>query len=572
MTCGARWIRAGVLIAGYIALRWWIPQWLWVVWIGCFGLWLRRLAGRATSDPAVSRIVMAGYAVRVGLALALFAISLWHLPFASELQVGRGFWSFSGDAAYYDDAAHQTVHAWATGTPVSRQFWERRFILWVSLLYALVGPYPLNGVLVNVFVGSLIPLLGMRLLGLFTAKRRAHQLCVALLAFWPSLLLWSTQLLKDVWVVAGILLVLYAVSELSRRVSSGTLGRQPRRAGLLMAAALAGWWVVASLRTYPGAILFAAFAAAFGCWWFRTLWVERRTGFVGRRQSLVLFAVVAFGAACATVISAVDFVGLAVKAPSQKIWQLYGKDALNQTTGAVLTQLEQLVVQSPDAAVSAGAERLVARATAIVADRMRAEGRPMESIDTEGLTRVAAELLNDPTVFSRSLISNRFGAQAVQIIREFRPTVIEPYVYMSLSKLNDRRIGYAQGQGAMACDRDVRIDHPLGFIRHIPRAMVQALFGPLPSLWRGAQARMYVGEMALIYVLSPGLCFVVYALWRRRELHSWFLLAYLLLMPLLFGMVIANLGILFRLRLMFLVPWLALLPLLFVESPDKAHG
>lgn len=556
-----RWLG---LAAGLLLMRIAAPQWLWVVLAGLFGIWTWRLATRVLTDRLAIRIVMAGYLLKLVLALMLFAISLWHLPVLTGLQSGGGFWQFSGDAAYYHDAARQVLEAWQTDTPTSRFFWERRFIVWMSLLYGVMGAHPLNAILVNVWVGGLIPLLGVWVLQLFASKRGMQRFCIGLLAAWPSLTLWSTQLLKDPLVIAGLLVLLRILGQmglwLTSRNAAQPVGNMVKSVVVLLLS-LVG---VASLRTYPIPLVFGAFGMALMLWWIRSVLVDKgrvRITIV-RGWSVVAVLVVLIGSLfIGFSISALDLVGLSVPAPSWQLWNDFGRLAQHRTTIEALSRIERLVVNRNPGVPLPDTDVLIRRVVDEVEGRAKQRNEPFQPVELPIMQEAAKTLVGSPEVFAKSLAASRLRMQLRSLTQNFWVTAIQPYVLLSFEGLDDRRRGYAWSGSPMVIDTKTDVRTFGRFVGYLPSAVRNALLAPFPSQWsRGQGWQLFVPEMVGLYLLCPLLLLAWIGL-LRHGVSGWFLATYLALTMVFFGSVFINAGILFRARLMFLVPWFAILPL-----------
>ena len=102
-------------------------------------------------------------------------------------------------------------------------------------------------------------------------------------------------------------------------------------------------------------------------------------------------------------------------------------------------------------------------------------------------------------------------------------------------------------------DTDVKLNSGAAIIRHLPRALMVGFFAPFPNMWWqtgtqvGANGRLISGfETLLTYMLE---CLVLIGLWRsRRNLSGWFLFGFLTLGIVALGLVVDNVGALYRLR------------------------
>ena len=110
-------------------------------------------------------------------------------------------------------------------------------------------------------------------------------------------------------------------------------------------------------------------------------------------------------------------------------------------------------------------------------------------------------------------------------------------------------------------DADVRLESWGEVIRYLPRAAAIGLLAPFPSMWlaSGVQVarlgRMLSGlEMLMMYFV---MVLVLWSLWKRSDqLASWFLVTIAALSVFLLGLVIPNVGALYRIRYPF---WILLI-------------
>ena len=113
----------------------------------------------------------------------------------------------------------------------------------------------------------------------------------------------------------------------------------------------------------------------------------------------------------------------------------------------------------------------------------------------------------------------------------------------------------ASGPGS-SIDPDVRLKGRADIIRYLPRAAVIGFFAPFPNMWLnsgtevGVSGRILTGlETLLTYAIE---CFALAGLWRaRRELAAWLLFTILAIGAIALGLVVNNIGALYRLRYSF---------------------
>lgn len=153
------------------------------------------------------------------------------------------------------------------------------------------------------------------------------------------------------------------------------------------------------------------------------------------------------------------------------------------------------------------------------------------------------------TVHTRDEEAVRFAEQGEQ----------SPFVWTSLrARIAERRKVFSREKKAQESriDVDVVFNNTGDIVRYLPRATLIGLFSPFPQMWfasastTGRAARFLVGAETLLFylvALSAGICVYV----ERRNFSSWFLLSVGLINIVALGLVVTNIGTLFRLRYIF---------------------
>jgi hypothetical protein len=152
-----------------------------------------------------------------------------------------------------------------------------------------------------------------------------------------------------------------------------------------------------------------------------------------------------------------------------------------------------------------------------------------------------------------------------------RKRIIEPEEMQKLpvaEQIGARRQGFAFRTGpdgeAVPSEAGSDIDNGVqlrGFadiVRHVPRATLVGFFAPFPNMWFsagkqvGAGGRLLSGfETGLTYMID---CLALFGLWtRRKHLAAWLLFLVAALGAMSLGLVVTNIGALYRLRYPFWV-------------------
>lgn len=117
-------------------------------------------------------------------------------------------------------------------------------------------------------------------------------------------------------------------------------------------------------------------------------------------------------------------------------------------------------------------------------------------------------------------------------------------------------------------DMDVEINGTADLLRYLPRAALVGFFAPFPNMWFasgksvGVAGRLLSGVESLAMYAVEGLALL--GLWRgRRQLSVWFLSLVAATGMIALGLVVVNVGALYRLRYVFLM-------LLFIPAAEGA--
>jgi len=241
-----------------IMLVWWKM----VLLIGCGAGVLWWLAGWTTRrDPRLRQVVLASYAMRLLVALVLYAASYWRWPLFSSLQLGKGFWLFALDSRAYHFFAGGAANSWINGIELPRVEIGYEYIAFVAGWYALLGAHPLYPIVVNCWLGAATGLLAY-LIGRKWLGARPALIGAALVSFWPSSFIWSSQLLKD---TLSCSLIFAALALIVHAGPPDTLGRWRRvgRWGASVAALSVVIILLTRVRFYMGSALSVAAVVVF---------------------------------------------------------------------------------------------------------------------------------------------------------------------------------------------------------------------------------------------------------------------------------------------------------------------
>jgi hypothetical protein len=127
-----------------------------------------------------------------------------------------------------------------------------------------------------------------------------------------------------------------------------------------------------------------------------------------------------------------------------------------------------------------------------------------------------------------------------------------PSIWGRVAVARERFIIFGRGAGSVI-DEKVSFNSSTEIVRYIPRALEIGFFAPFPSLWFSAGNKVGVigrivsgAEMTLTYLFEALACVFVWQ--TRRRFSSWLLVLATLIGMLALGLVVTNVGTLYRMR------------------------
>jgi hypothetical protein len=208
-------------------------------------------------SPLIGTLVLVGVLARATAGAALFWISLRHLPVLPNLQLGNGFWVLALDGvSYYNSASTAAGQGLST---ISAYSPSPAYVRLLAVAIRVCGESPLTAVLLNVAACALSCAICVLMWPPQPTghSRVARAIAVGSLACLPSLLLTSTQPLKDqffalavVAAIACIRLVLMAFTAPGPRLLT--------RAAIGLAGAAAAEYIIGGIRAYYGVMFILA--------------------------------------------------------------------------------------------------------------------------------------------------------------------------------------------------------------------------------------------------------------------------------------------------------------------------
>jgi tetratricopeptide (TPR) repeat protein len=504
--------------------------------------------------------------------------------------------------------------AWRQGTEFPEGLVPEYSIV-AAFIYRFLGSNPLNVVLWNALFGALAVVAGYRIAARLAGRAAARPAAI-LIALWPSAVLWSTQLLKDTVSLWLILLVLYLTMCAMDPPDVTRSGWRAiaRWAGLCVALFTVAL-ILHRFRYYVLQVLIPV-SAVFIIYAFvhrtrRTPWRVAATCTVVAVLVLAVWASrrVDLDRLFAPRYPEIGYVNLAVVHQSRgdlgRARQHYeralvlardyppalaGLGAIALAVGErskAVGYFERALVREPgDGRVRAALEAL-RRPAPVVARPKETQVRPLETARSSPAPTGARRQASD---------AGRRAAPGARVIRETPAESLRPdakpllalipapiptpprlfaisgprsdYVTGgrawqygdALGGLSRMRRGFTSAGGHSLIDGDVEFHGYWDVLGYLPRAVANVFLVPYPWQWfdiggsTGRFRALSVVETVLLYTLIVPLTVGLWACIRRGSPDALYLALFVLAQAVLLGLIVNNMGTLFRLRLQLLLP------------------
>jgi 4-amino-4-deoxy-L-arabinose transferase-like glycosyltransferase len=490
------------------------------------------IAFTSTRDRMLTGIVALSGFARAGLAFALYLLSSAGGPILQDLQLGGGFWSFAPDSLYYHRYAMGAAVALRHGLELPFVYGTPDYPLIVTGIYRVFGTHPLFAVALNTILASMTVLLAY-LLARSLWTRQGARVSAALIAFWPSSVLWSTQLLKDTFEVFLVVAFLYLFNRIVEHPTSPGRERLVHRLGLVVATCIV-LGAAYMLRFYIGLLLAISALAALAS----AASIDLTRGRYRRAIAGAGLAGCFVGAVWATTWVVPD--GLAKPSdPVRTSRRLAAHMVSIRDIDGALWQLETALLQEAGAPTDAAARTALARAQ--LNTLMAGPGDSVASHTGGGGGLPAEASHDDPPRDSRTFLDEMSDR-------------------LSLARLQAVRTGFFKHTGSFIADPRDTVNTLGSLIALAPQALTNALLTPNP--WTRFQTIGSTGPFRHIAVLEVALVpFLLYfgaAAVKPMFVRQWQLAVLIVLfagmLTAALGYTVPTVGVLFRLRLAVLIP------------------
>ena len=541
-------LAAGILAVlapeGMLAATW--------VALACFlGGTLLLMTRKASRDPALTWVVGGSFVLRCIVALALFVVSSQDLPILRPLHDKYGLWVFGADGVFVHETALQILEVWRWGIDLSPAVpKDAPLSIPAAFLYSLVGVSPLHVMAVNAWLGAVSGLLAY-LLAIRLGDRRGALVAATLVAFWPSSIVWSTQLLKDPLVCALILSALLCVTVLWQRTLAGA-ARDSRVFVTLalwggLAAAAFG---VAFVRTLLGAVLLVSVSVI--------LLPAVRRAWLGRwRQAVTAVGIVGV-MATATIGGMYLDVAPWVSSSTPEVGHVRRGDSLRnagEMQQAAAAYRRAIELNPSHAPAQRGLGDVLASLDAAAAAK---PSPPITVTDVNADAPVRDVNAGAPVADVTASAPDVKPIVPAQVV-SLRTRIAENLRWLRLDTWLSMRRAAVLAAGGTLVDAET-FNGLSGLLFYLPRALLLAFLAPFPwdlistSGSSGVFRSVGAVESVLIMLLVPVMLLGCWQQVRRSRPEVWVILVFIVCVAIGTVLMRPNGGSLFRYRIQFLFP------------------
>lgn len=521
----------------------------------CLSSWAKHLA--AAKSP-LRHILLGSYALQIAVTGLFFMASWQSWPLWGSQQLGSGFWQFAIDAPAYHLNAIRIMDAFRLHQPLPGNIAAPEFAAFIALIYALWGIQPLLVCFLNAWIRG-VAVIFAYLLGRRLLDERAGCRAAILVGFWPSLFIWSSQLLRETACLAVLLGVLYGLAALWRfsEKPSGTGSRA--RLALEVAA---GILLLTQVRWYLALILWVTALAVCALAFIQRV-LLRRHGF---GDATLVFAVVMLAFGVGRFQDPMRWLPLLMPAASQQ--RALSPDQLaEKRADGLLSSREVAHLENQSLSMRSNPRPEVRQLWVQLKGAMGKTDAPQEAAAPAGQAASAQELTQpsspDQHHFEWGNVGPKFG--------DWRAWRLINWITAGAAKnlYATRWASLERAHTVVAPKADTST--MAGTVRFLPYGILSAILAPWPTQWfdRGGFTGIFKSwssvEALFIYALFVSMVLGALRTIAHLRPERFGILLFALLGLAFLALTVATVGTLFRLRLNFLIP-LAILGCT-VESP-----
>ena len=531
------------------------------------GLLIRQWVDRVAGDARLRWILFGSYGLQVLVTLGLYVASAKSWPLWASQQLGYGFWQFAIDAASYHINALRMLDAFWAHQPLPADIAAPEFVLLLTAGYTVVGPAPLLLCLLNAWLRVAAALFAYSL-GSDLLDKQAGQRAALLVAFWPSLFIWSSQLLREMLCLTllfGILCGMASLWQASRARFKG-----------VSALAVLGLEVVllTQVRWYLALLLFAASLSVCVVAGVQRALFHRPGVQVAAQIALTVMLAFGVGHLEEPLRWLPTVLPRPAVAPQRQARAPEGAPSDRTTEGANGARPAPLlsVGISPTSERQGSTGKPVG--SLLTGDRVKtarsrgalAEGAPFSALNSEMLAlwqrlQLSPRIVTAPSASQdqRRDEPSELGTIRLQFA-SWRTWRLFSWVASRKAEnlYGTRRASLERAHTLIAPEADTNTTH--GLLMFLPQGIVAAMLSPWPTQWfdaagfNGVLKGWSSFEVLLIYLLLPSILIGLGEAFRRLRPVPLGMAVFSFLGLSFLSLTVASVGVVFRLRLSFLLP------------------
>ena len=574
----ALWIIGGIIVCAHTA-----PLTLILLPLAS-GIFIYLLARRVSTDTFLSWVVLVNFGLGIIVSTVLYGLACLHDPRIAAMVVKPGFWWFAGDAAFYHQIGTQIVVSFRHQIPFPgiNIGYGGSYYLIVGLLYWLLGSHPM---IIAIFNAMLMAVTVVLVFGIVETISHIGSARFAALvtALWPSMFLWSSQLLRDIPTVSLTAAVLYFGVQLieARGEKQHPLSDVTGAVGLFLSC-----FLLSFLKGYVAIALMTATGVAVIVCGIRCLLMKREV--VRSGVTLIVMA----GAILSAYWARSGFLVMLIN-PHPKSVSSFSAGVRYEKAGRWDSALEAyqkaIVLQEDFAPAYLNMGLLLARhgrwlegsrmlsrflelyPTDPSAENIRnvvalldRQAQAQLSVSKDGASGPASERRQQElgkTLVSFNWLTGRWLVPESPDALETPQVSHLPEQRMSPETIGRFRRGFITSGGHSLLSTEIpKETNILQLIKWTPAAVTAVLFSPYPWDWFDRNGhvliyRLLAGlESLVVLILFPAICWGGVNLIKSRRPGGAVIVVFFFLLAVGIGITVVNAGTLFRLRLPVMIP------------------
>lgn len=443
-----------------------------------------------------------------------------------------------------------------------------------SIFYFLIAPKLWTIIPLNAALHASAALLLVKIIELLLKNQTKSVVCAMPFLIFPSSLQWVSQLHKDGYTILGITFILYSIIILTSLINTG----YKRRNWVISRFAvfsIAGIYLILPVRPFILTILLPLIIMFFSLIFSILLAKGIKKEIASQEILFLLIAMLlpflAYSQMRLNFLDRLDFKDKGLVLEEEIVQKKFAARKAPQGSSS----LNAPISVSTSTSVTSKKDKLVFEKKGLVSSL------PTRDFNKRQLKRISGEVKNQSVASqgafenkTESSELNKIGIEQIEAMENHEveaywkrsfglPLIIENKLYsLALSRRGYRTSPLVGARSYI--DLDVGFNSAKAMLFYLPRAAQIAFLAPFPVYWfaqasypaNNVMRRISAFEMLITYF---ALFFLFYALWHwHRRIEIWIVFLFCVYMLFIYGLVICNVGTLYRMRYPYLTTLIAL--------------